>query len=80
MRGPGLGDSARRFQLGAVIDLGGRALVGVTSLLGQIVGRCRNWYFGEVWRQVRMITGIRKEVWNRDMRAAGVTEGRQAGR
>jgi integrase len=39
----------------------------------------RNWYFGEVWRQVRLITGIRKEVWNRDMRAAGVTEGRQAG-
>jgi integrase len=38
----------------------------------------RNWYFGEVWRQVRKITGIRKEVWNRDMRAAGVTEGRQA--
>jgi integrase len=39
----------------------------------------RNWYFGEVWRRVRKITGIRKEVWNRDMRAAGVTEGRQAG-
>src|SRR5262249_13926139 len=29
--------------------------------------------------RVRKITGIRKEVWNRDMRAAGVTEGRQAG-
>ena len=38
----------------------------------------RNWYFGEVWRQVRKITGIRKEVWNRDMRAAGITEGGQA--
>jgi hypothetical protein len=38
----------------------------------------RNWYFGEVWRKVRKITGIRKEVWNRDMRAAGITEGRQA--
>lgn len=37
----------------------------------------RNWYFGKVWRQVRNITGIRKEVWNRDMRAAGVTEARQ---
>jgi hypothetical protein len=37
----------------------------------------RNWYFGRVWRQVRDITGIRKEVWNRDMRAAGVTEARQ---
>ena len=39
----------------------------------------RNWYFGEVWRRVRKITCIREEVWNRDMRAAGVTEGRQAG-
>jgi len=39
----------------------------------------RNWYYGEVWRWVRKLTGIRKEVWNRDMRAAGVTEGRQAG-
>jgi hypothetical protein len=39
----------------------------------------RSWYFGEVWRRVRKITGIREEVWNRDMRAAGVTEGRQAG-
>jgi integrase len=39
----------------------------------------RNWYYGEVWRRVRKITGIRKEVWNRDMRAAGVTEGREAG-
>jgi integrase len=39
----------------------------------------RNWYFGEVWRRVREITGIAKEIWNRDMRAAGVTEGRPAG-
>lgn len=39
----------------------------------------RNWYFGDVWRRVRKSTGIRKEVWNRDMRAAGITEGRQAG-
>jgi hypothetical protein len=37
----------------------------------------RNWYFGEVWRRVRKITGIRREVWNRDMRAAGVTEARE---
>ena len=28
----------------------------------------RNWYFGEVWRRVRKVAGIRKEVWNRDMR------------
>ena len=39
----------------------------------------RNWYYGEVWRRVRKVAGIRKEVWNRDMRAAGVTEGREAG-
>jgi hypothetical protein len=39
----------------------------------------RNWYYGEVWRWVRKLTGIRKEVWNRDMRATGVTEGREAG-
>jgi integrase len=38
----------------------------------------RNWYFGEVWRRVRKITGISKEVWNRDIRAAAVTEARQA--
>jgi hypothetical protein len=37
----------------------------------------RNWSYGEVWRRVRKITGIRKEVWNRDMRAAGVTEARE---
>lgn len=39
----------------------------------------RNWYYGEVWRRVRKIAGIRNEVWNRDMRAGGVTEGREAG-
>lgn len=38
----------------------------------------RNWYFGEVWRKVRKIAGIRKEVWNRDTRAGAVTEGREA--
>ncbi len=38
----------------------------------------RNWYFGEVWRRVRKLTGISKETWNRDMRAGGVTEGREA--
>lgn len=36
----------------------------------------RNWYYGRVWDQVRKATGMRKEVWNRDMRAAGVTEAR----
>jgi integrase len=38
----------------------------------------RNWYFGEVWRKVCELTGIRKEVWNRDTRAGAVTEARQA--
>jgi integrase len=38
----------------------------------------RNWYFGHVWRKVRKLTGIRKEVWNRDTRAGAVTEARQA--
>jgi integrase len=38
----------------------------------------RNWYFGHVWRKVRKLTGIRKEIWNRDTRAGGVTEGREA--
>jgi hypothetical protein len=37
----------------------------------------RNWYYGEVWRRVRKIASIRKEVWSRDMRAAGVTEARE---
>jgi len=39
----------------------------------------RPWYYQHVWNKVRQLTGIRKEVWNRDMRAAAVTEGRQAG-
>jgi integrase len=38
----------------------------------------RNWYYGNLWRKVRKMTGISKEVWNRDARAGGVTEGRQA--
>jgi len=40
----------------------------------------RNWYYGEVWRKVRKVTGIDTAVWNRDMRAGGVTEARQAAR
>ncbi|MGO9769707.1 MAG: integrase [Roseiarcus sp.] len=39
----------------------------------------RNSYYGHVWDKVRKITGIKPEVWNRDIRAAAVTEGRQAG-
>jgi integrase len=36
-------------------------------------------YFRKLWGEVRRRSGIRKEVWNRDTRAGGVTEGRQAG-
>jgi integrase len=38
----------------------------------------RPWYYQHVWDNVRKITGIKKEVWNRDMRAAAITEARQA--
>lgn len=38
----------------------------------------RNWYFGRVWDKVRKLAGIKQTVWNRDVRAAAVTEGRQA--
>jgi hypothetical protein len=34
----------------------------------------RNWYYGNLWRKVRKLTVISKEVWNRDARAGGVTE------
>ncbi len=34
--------------------------------------------FGYLWRQVREIAGIKPTVWNRDVRAAAVTEARQA--
>jgi integrase len=38
----------------------------------------RHEYFRVVWDKVRRLTGIPKEVWNRDTRAGGVTEARQA--
>jgi integrase len=38
----------------------------------------RNWYFGQVWRNVRKIIGISTDIWNRDTRAGAVTEGREA--
>jgi len=36
------------------------------------------WRFRDLWRVVADGAGIRREVWNRDLRAAGVTEARQA--
>jgi integrase len=38
----------------------------------------RHEYFRVLWNKVRGLSGIGKEVWNRDTRAAGVTEARQA--
>jgi hypothetical protein len=35
--------------------------------------------YHDVWQRVRKTAGIRERVWSRDMRAGGVTEGRQAG-
>ena len=34
--------------------------------------------YRSVWRKVRKLADIRKEIWNRDLRAAAVTEARQA--
>jgi hypothetical protein len=34
--------------------------------------------FRGLWRAVGKLAGIRPEVWNRDLRAAAITEGRQA--
>lgn len=82
-----------RFTSGAQVVLDLRMLPMVMKELGKVPEEARrgplivnprtglpyrNSYFGEVWRRVRKITGIRKEVWNRDMRAGGVTEARQA--
>ena len=35
--------------------------------------------FHELWRKAAEVAGIRQGVWCRDLRAAGITEGRQAG-
>lgn len=39
----------------------------------------RQWYFRDLWRRVADRAGIATAVWNRDLRAGGITEGRQAG-
>jgi len=39
----------------------------------------RQWYFRDLWRRVANRAGIATAVWNRDLRAGGITEGRQAG-
>jgi hypothetical protein len=37
------------------------------------------WSFRDLWRKAASRAGIKVTVWNRDLRAAAVTEGRQAG-
>ena len=37
------------------------------------------WSWHQLWADGRKIAGIPKDVWNRDMRAAAVTEAREAG-
>lgn len=39
----------------------------------------RQWYFRDLWRKVAGAAGIAPSVWNRDLRAGGITEARQAG-
>lgn len=39
----------------------------------------RQWYFREVWRRCAAAAGVSRTIWNRDLRAGGITEARQAG-
>lgn len=39
----------------------------------------RQWYFRDLWRRVADRCGIDRAVWNRDLRAGGITEAREAG-
>lgn len=39
----------------------------------------RPWYFREVWRRSAAAAGVSPTIWNRDLRAGGITEARQAG-
>lgn len=39
----------------------------------------RQWYFRDLWRKVANAAGIDRLVWNRDLRAGGITEAREAG-
>lgn len=38
----------------------------------------RQWYYRDLWREVARACDIPDEVWNRDLRAGGATEARQA--
>ena len=39
----------------------------------------RQWYFREVWKRSAAAAGVSQAIWNRDLRAGGITEARQAG-
>ncbi|MGH6726783.1 MAG: integrase, partial [Pseudolabrys sp.] len=39
----------------------------------------RQWYFRDFWRRCADAAGISHLVWNRDLRAGGITEAREAG-
>jgi integrase len=39
----------------------------------------RQWYYRDLWRTVATAAGIERTVWNRDLRAGGITEAREAG-
>jgi hypothetical protein len=39
----------------------------------------RQWYFRDVWHKSAKAAGIAPSVWNRDLRAGGITEARAAG-
>jgi hypothetical protein len=39
----------------------------------------RQWYFREVWKRCAAAAGVSRTIWNRDLRAGGITEARQAG-
>jgi integrase len=39
----------------------------------------RQWYYRDLWHTVATAAGIERTVWNRDLRAGGITEAREAG-
>jgi hypothetical protein len=39
----------------------------------------RQWYYRDLWRTIATAAGIERTVWNRDLRAGGITEAREAG-
>jgi integrase len=39
----------------------------------------RQWYYRDLWRTIATVAGIERTVWNRDLRAGGITEARAAG-